>query len=333
MRFYVDNPGHETEVIWYFLPPGRQAIPHPNPFCSRVWERDEQDPGIGERLDYHPYYRGDNEGWGNGRTFCGSKDQWINGAKTTDPLPELNPETGLPVCCSGGVINSDGGIVIGGEKAPPPIPVESEPGNQVLGGDAEVTPRAVSQPGNLVLGGEGNLDFDKASKQGASLVLGGEGNLDFDKASKQSGGQVFGGEGYFPKDRASPQGGGIVLGGSPPLIPADPPLCGFAEAGPYLLAEVSDKVGGAACMPDFLEFTWDGTVWKLITPMPECFPVTSDARFLECDIDAFQIRWVDEGGTVSPSSVVNDPFQAVYILINRPFFDGPGSCVITVENA
>lgn len=98
IRPYRDSD-EEVTIRWYFTDDDRPLMPFPTAFGRSEWRRNEADPGIGEVLQAPTWNRGDDLLRLPGTTFCGTREQWNFGALSSDPLPTIDPASGLPTCC------------------------------------------------------------------------------------------------------------------------------------------------------------------------------------------------------------------------------------------
>lgn len=103
MKFFRDSDDL-SNVLWYFVPASKNCIPFGHAFGDTVWSLRNNDPpsSIGELPEGHGYSKGFPPPiYANpeSTTFCGSEDQWQNGARLTDPVPVNYPGSTLPVCC------------------------------------------------------------------------------------------------------------------------------------------------------------------------------------------------------------------------------------------
>lgn len=117
-EFLVDE-GDATRRVrgkWYFVPRDRAYFPYVTPFRSLVWERDGVQPTLGEDLELHPWYRGDDPSGATGGGPCGTPDQWYRGLVGGETPAPLDPSTGLPVCCGAGPVVFAGGAANGGAE-------------------------------------------------------------------------------------------------------------------------------------------------------------------------------------------------------------------------
>jgi hypothetical protein len=103
-------------AVYYFVPRDRPVIPFATVFGIRNWEQQEIPAGIGEEPGRGPYYRGTDTLGLTGDHFCGTEQQWLRGASPLDPLPDINPATGQPVCCGPGPLAAAGGAAAGGNS-------------------------------------------------------------------------------------------------------------------------------------------------------------------------------------------------------------------------
>lgn len=118
MRLHPDDLGRVTRVEWYEVPDNRKIMPYATPFRSRDWESASDPPLLGEILGpggERQYFAGDLDDLTTGERFCGSREQWENGPSVLDLAGKKDPNTGLPCCCSRGVIASSPGLVLGAD--------------------------------------------------------------------------------------------------------------------------------------------------------------------------------------------------------------------------
>lgn len=97
MRFDPANPDRLTPVVWYFVPASRPWLDIPTPFRSRTLEIASGDelPLLGE-VKERSWYRGNPPADFSGEHYCGTPQQWLNGAPGWEPVPMIN---GQPLCC------------------------------------------------------------------------------------------------------------------------------------------------------------------------------------------------------------------------------------------
>lgn len=196
MHFFRDAPDAVTTVRWYRCLPGARNLPYASIFGSRVWERDGDQPALGEELTYHPWRGGQSKNQPATGGICGTREQWENGASIGDPLPPVYPGTTIPICCAKPRPSDRGGIALGGIAA------------TGFGEFAE---------GGIALGGMSRLGSTNYDQGG--IALGG-----VDRLGAQipfEGGIALGGQFVIgPGERAQ---GGIALGGldavnAPPMF-------------------------------------------------------------------------------------------------------------------
>jgi hypothetical protein len=116
MRFYADDPTKITEVQWYFVPEDGPWLGRSYSFGSLTWDKKDgiPEPSIGEVYHPQPYANGRPPYCVRPGGICGTVDQWINGALTTDPVPPDYPDTQIPECCTCLCPVERGGNAIGG---------------------------------------------------------------------------------------------------------------------------------------------------------------------------------------------------------------------------
>jgi len=114
MRFFRDDPGKETIIQWYFVDDQTKYVSVPTVFRSRLYERDLPQLPIGELIDFHPYSPGAAPVDVDGPTFCGTPEQWLLGALSSDPVPPIDPDTGVQICCGPAALFFKGAVVVGG---------------------------------------------------------------------------------------------------------------------------------------------------------------------------------------------------------------------------
>lgn len=86
---------------WYFVPDNTEWIGLEHSFGTSVWQEGWQsNPPIGEQHGTEQYQKGKPPFQVPTGGLCGSPDQWLNGALTSDPLPPLQPGTQIPTCCN-----------------------------------------------------------------------------------------------------------------------------------------------------------------------------------------------------------------------------------------
>ena len=117
MRFYRDDPTKITQVQWYFVGEDGPWLGREYSFGSLQWDKRENipEPDVGEVYDPQPWKNGKPPYAINPGGLCGSQDQWIHGALSTDPVPPDYPGTQIPVCCANPQEPEIGGNAIGGE--------------------------------------------------------------------------------------------------------------------------------------------------------------------------------------------------------------------------
>ena len=98
---------------------GDRVFTLPTIFSFDSWPKEgrkEEFPGI-EWV--YSYDQGIRNNYADGRTYCGTPEQWLLGPLTIDPKPGRNPITGYPVCCSypSGLIQVIGGLLLDGSAA------------------------------------------------------------------------------------------------------------------------------------------------------------------------------------------------------------------------
>lgn len=122
MKPYYDS-SDTVNVDWYFVDGTTEGMPWASAFTSAIYDRKEDvPPTIGEQFEPVP--------WLGGRPpyptavggLCGTMEQWQNGCSISDPLPDLYPNTLVPVCCSPPPEKPQGGQAVGGQATvnPPP---------------------------------------------------------------------------------------------------------------------------------------------------------------------------------------------------------------------
>lgn len=114
-----------TQIQWYFVPDTNGNMPFASRFYSRIYERDDPPDPVGETAFGHTWRGGKPPGIVAVGGLCGSADQWANGALTTDPKPDLWPNTDSPKCCIP-PLGLFGGFGIGGVGVP--LPTSGETG-------------------------------------------------------------------------------------------------------------------------------------------------------------------------------------------------------------
>lgn len=102
MRFYVDRPDLETDVLWYFADEGAPTLGTPHSFGTRVWEVKQSDsPDIGEQNSPRPWRGGLPEvPLGPGQP-CGTPLQWVAGLgdRASNAVLDANNPPMYPPCC------------------------------------------------------------------------------------------------------------------------------------------------------------------------------------------------------------------------------------------
>jgi hypothetical protein len=170
MACWRDNPGRSAKVLWYFVPQTRPRLPYDNPFMSRVWDQRDQDPSVpvGELFGSQSYSSGLGPSNLTGLQFCGTQQQWNEGALNADPLPVV--VGGFSACCGPPALaepggNAGGGLVIlwspfsaggggagGGQSSP--VSIHGASGGGAGGGAVATVPVAGATGGGA---GGGNL--------------------------------------------------------------------------------------------------------------------------------------------------------------------------------
>jgi hypothetical protein len=121
MRFFSDSDD-TTVVRWYFAESNAPLLGVPSIFYARSWDYDLAQLPLGEiqgsfrSSRNRPPLPRPRSAYGR----CGTADQWANGCLTTDPLPAVDPNTELRVCCGPGIVLGLGGGLAGGGIVSPP---------------------------------------------------------------------------------------------------------------------------------------------------------------------------------------------------------------------
>ena len=115
MAMYADDPSRLTRVQWYYTA-ATKGLPFPTAFYSRNWEIGvlPQEP-IGEVFASEVWHGTDPPytiGYGG---LCGSAEQWLRGAFSTDPVPPDYPATLVPICCNQPAASGQAGVAIGAD--------------------------------------------------------------------------------------------------------------------------------------------------------------------------------------------------------------------------
>lgn len=145
----------EVDIVWYPAKKDAPVLSVPSVVCSLDWWVQERDIGI-----YHGFEVGEVPGAkrsynsqkvhpdADGLKFCGTEDDFANGAAFDPNVRRFRRTDGLPTCC-GGV---PPGVVIGGRAGPPPL----NPG-VVVGGSAQQIAGVQSGRGSFVVGGHAEV--------------------------------------------------------------------------------------------------------------------------------------------------------------------------------
>jgi hypothetical protein len=117
MRCWADDLSAVVPVQWYFVPPTNRYYPWATPFRSRAWEKVQHEGGLVLGEDPQSVHWGPPESvpHGPGKTVCGSRAIWRDGATAATPIPPTNVLTGLPCCCGGGTRVSDMAVALGAD--------------------------------------------------------------------------------------------------------------------------------------------------------------------------------------------------------------------------
>lgn len=121
-RFYRDLPDVTAPMQWSFVTDKTPGMPFAHAFWSKTWDIDEiDDDDVGETAGPRTWKGGtppfplplvgplgiDDLG------LCGSKEQWQLGALSTDPVPDVWPNTQVKRCCRRPPEIDRGGVKIG----------------------------------------------------------------------------------------------------------------------------------------------------------------------------------------------------------------------------
>ena len=261
---FKDEPAVALPVRFYRVPRDRPILDIPTAFVFDQWDKEgelESFPGF----EYaYQWDRGIDDRGVSGARYCGTPDQWLNGPNKTDPLPPINPNTGLPVCCGPAIIESFGGQAEGGIVQAIPV-VFSSAGGQAEGG---ISFEAVVA-GDVGGQAEGGISFEAVTAPGFGGQA--EGGISFEAvAAIDAGGQAEGGEGA---------GIGVILlgtggqaeGETEPPFTAKVKVAGCPQyLSTRLRATFTTKQGTCSCLPNTCDFQWDGAKWQSVTSHTGC---------------------------------------------------------------
>lgn len=122
MKCFSDDPSRVTRVQWYFVPDTNPWIGIEHSFGTSVWQQNwQENPPIGEQHGTETYSKGKPPFAVPSTGFCGTDSQWLNGSRSSDPLPPLQPGTLIPTCCGQLPPAEVGGLAIGGNATAAPV--------------------------------------------------------------------------------------------------------------------------------------------------------------------------------------------------------------------
>jgi hypothetical protein len=213
MRFYRDDPTRLTKVRWFWSPPGAGWYPHRHNFSSLNYTDNPPPAGsLGEIYGAgRPWYSGMVPGHYLGDHFCGTPDQFENGALSTDdPLPV--DRNGEPLCCA----NEIGGVIVGGQAFNERAVVQLSTGGFLIGGSS---PWAALQTGGFLLGGTAPA-LGKSTQRGLGgfEILGTSPRV-VRPRTLTGGGFLLGGTSPRTPKAKYTATGGFLLGGTAPTTP------------------------------------------------------------------------------------------------------------------
>ena len=301
MHFFRDAPARTIKVRWYFVPLQRPTLGLQTLFVQRNWDRHTGFAGLGELPRTWPYYNGVDVVHLDGTGLCGSAEQWLEGCRTTDPVPAIDPVTGQPVCCGRRAATSPGGKIKGGRTMVCYF-AERSSGGKIKGGSSKVGVPIVSQGGKIkgglsavsvpvtssggkVKGGSSSTASKKFTSSGGK-VKGGS-SVELVKHITSSGGKIKGGgtvqrfvsSGGKLKGGSSVEilkkvtsSGGKVKGGDDRKQPKVNLSVCKQPISTKLRLDFTGKTGTCSCIvPASVHFAWKGTnVWQSITSDTHC---------------------------------------------------------------
>lgn len=196
-----------------------------------------------------------------GNHFCGSPAEWLDGTLSSVPVPTF-PLTGTPVCCGPGVLVLSRGCEHGGVVYA---------GIVLLSRGEEAGGFASSSLALKLFGGE--EQGGTALSKSASAAHGGEehgGGVASSAVAFVAGGQESGGSSSQNSYLALSRGGSEEGLTEPPTTSrVQTTLCPGSISSRLLLTNTG-KTGTCTCVPNKIQFIWNGSLWQSVTSSMAC---------------------------------------------------------------
>jgi hypothetical protein len=162
IRPFRDRPDIRLPIRWYKVSRSNPVMELPTLFVFDQWrERANETSYPGFESSYSWEQGRDTLGL-KGDHFCGTAEQWLEGPLSTDPLPPVDPTTGIPECCKGPLTHfpvvSLGGKAVGGRSLLRKRLISR--GGKAVGGISSIslaTPPMITSAGGKAIGGTSTL--------------------------------------------------------------------------------------------------------------------------------------------------------------------------------
>jgi len=324
------------------------------------WEQLFPDTGIGEVIGRGRYYRGTDVFGARGAGICGTAAQWLDGCSPFDPLPPLDPLTGLPRCCGRGVDVLTGGSGAGGGSiyvgvifasggsggGGKGVTVWQSAGGTATGGVSVAGVLLVASLGGTSAGGFSLTTFGPGVSLGGSAA-GGAG-VALPVLVVAAGGSAAGGAGQHTPAVVSFGGsaaggpaavqiwplytftGGSAAGGDqlkqPQVFGGLGPCLNYISS--KLVLNVTTRIGSCTCMPTVLHFRWTGGRWDCVTSAGSCSGTGHDTAswyFFGRTTPTGGYLLFDYQDNLCTSFICGPPFSAVISRSSPAYCTGVGS--------